>query len=130
MRGFGIFRRAENPRLICASALVIAIATGAPASAQESAPADDTQEVDDSEIVVTGFKNTDTSGALKGDVPVRDIPLTISGYNEEFISDLEVTQVADLYNYMVGVQRSGTTGYDISIRGFSSGAAARGRPSV
>lgn len=124
MTGIGTNRRIANNRLFCAGAFTIALATAGPAFAQE-APADEPQDQSSLEIVVTGFKHTETSGALKGDVPVRDIPLTISGYNEEFISDLEVAQVADLYNYMVGVQRSGTTGYDISIRGFSSGAADR-----
>lgn len=125
MRGFRTNGRAAT-RLVCLCALAAGLAAGGPAFAQEAAAEPQPQsEGDAAEIIVTGFKNTDTSGALKGDVPVRDIPLTISGYNEEFISDLEVTQVADLYNYMVGVQRSGTTGYDISIRGFSSGAADR-----
>jgi iron complex outermembrane receptor protein len=85
----------------------------------------DAQANQTQEIIVTGFKVQDTSSALKGDVPVRDIPLTVSAYSEEFIKELEVTQVADMYNYMVGVQRAGPTGYDISIRGFSAGGADR-----
>jgi iron complex outermembrane receptor protein len=92
---------------------------GAPALAQ------DELEDEGDEIVVQGFKNQQTSSAMKGDVPVRDIPLTIASYSEEFIDDVEAAEIADLYNYMVGVQRAGPSGYDIAIRGFQSGNADR-----
>lgn len=100
------------------SASIMAIAALGTSSA---ALAQDNEDDDDRVIVVTGFKNVETSSAMKGDVPVRDIPLTIAGYSEEFIEDIEASEIADLYNYMVGVQRAGPSGYDVTIRGFQSG---------
>lgn len=104
-------------RLIVSASMAAMIAMGSasPALAQED------EDDDDRVIIVSGFKNVDTSSAMKGDVPVRDIPLTIAGYSEEFIEDIEASEIADLYNYMVGVQRAGPSGYDITIRGFQSG---------
>lgn len=71
------------------------------------------------EIVVKGsfISETGQSG-LKSDVPLRDVPMTISGYTDEFMKAIETSRVADLYSYMSGVQKSGATGYDFSIRGF------------
>ena len=83
---------------------------------------DDTLE----EIVVTGkFIATSGESGLKSDVPLRDVPLTVSSYTTDFMNAIETTRVADLYNYMSGVTKSGATGYDISIRGFSSGGNDR-----
>jgi len=78
------------------------------------------------EVVVTGKFIAETGfSALKLDVPLRDVPLTISGYTGSFMNAIETTRVSDLYSYMSGVQKSGATGYDISIRGFSSGGNDR-----
>src|SRR3989440_4941845 len=33
---------------------------------------------------------------------------------------IETTNVTDLYSYMTGIQRGGSTGYDLSIRGFKT----------
>ena len=78
------------------------------------------------EIVVTGrFIAADGYSGLKSNVPLRDVPITISSYTQAFMEGIETIRIADLYNYMAGVQRAGNTGYDISIRGFSSGGADR-----
>ena len=78
------------------------------------------------EIVVTGrFIAADGYSGLKSNVPLRDVPITISSYTQSFMEGIETIRIADLYNYMAGVQRAGNTGYDISIRGFSSGGADR-----
>lgn len=78
------------------------------------------------EIVVTArFIAPDGYSGLKSNVPLRDVPITISSYTQAFMEAIETTRIADLYNYMAGVQRAGGTGYDISIRGFSSGGADR-----
>jgi iron complex outermembrane receptor protein len=97
--------------------------TTAMAVAQQTAPKESGSELQ--EVVITGYRTVTTSSALKGNVNARDVPLTVSGYSDEFIKDVEVEDVDELYNYMTGVQRSGPTGYDISIRGFSSGGADR-----
>ncbi len=79
------------------------------------------------EVVVEGRFIADSGrSGLKSDVPLRDVPLTISGYTNDFMNAIETSRIADLYNYMAGVQKSGNTGYDVSIRGFSSSAADRG----
>ncbi|MFT5138872.1 MAG: iron complex outermembrane receptor protein [Lysobacterales bacterium] len=78
------------------------------------------------EVVVQGtFIASDGASGLKTNVPVRDVPLTISSYTSDFMDGIETTRISDLYNYMVGVQRAGNTGYDISIRGMASGGADR-----
>lgn len=78
------------------------------------------------EIVVIGrFISESGQSGLKSDVPLRDVPLTVSSYTTDFMNAIETTRVSDLYNYMSGVQKSGATGYDISIRGFSSGGNDR-----
>lgn len=78
------------------------------------------------EIVVSGKFIAETGqSALKGDIPLRDVPFTVSGYTREFMDAVETTRIADLYNYMAGVQKSGPTGYDINIRGYSTTANDR-----
>ena len=73
------------------------------------------------EIVVTGhFVSATGESGLKSDVPLRDVPMTVTGYTDSFMQAIETSRIADLYNYMAGVQKAGPTGYDISIRGFSS----------
>lgn len=106
------------------SFLVLALAIGSPALAQESAENDATE--DQSEIVVTGqFVNSGASSATKLDIPVLDTPFSVSAYNGEFMKAVETTSVADLYRYMTGVQRAGNTGYDVTLRGFKSGGGDR-----
>lgn len=78
------------------------------------------------EVVVTGkFISPEGQSALKMDVPMRDVPITVSDYTNEFMNSIETTRISDLYNYMTGVQRAGTTAYDVTIRGFASGGADR-----
>ena len=89
------------------------------AHAQETDEAD--QEKRQDTVVVTGFIQKDISSAMKGNVPVRDVPLSISSYGEALIDSVEAIELGDLYNYMPGVQRAGPSGYDIAIRGFQSG---------
>lgn len=104
-------RRAGFTRL---AILISTILSAGAASAQEAGTSLE-------EIVVTGRFISETGrSALKLDVPLRDVPLTISGYTGDFMASIETTRIADLYSYMSGVRKSGATGYDISIRGFSS----------
>jgi len=78
------------------------------------------------EVVVQGHFISETGrSGLKSDVPLRDVPLTVTGYTDSFMQSIETSRIADLYNYMAGVQKAGPTGYDISIRGFTSGGNDR-----
>lgn len=97
----------------------------APAIAGPSATAADaSNEVE--EVVVTGkFIATGAYSGTKLDIPVADTPLSVSAYTRSFMDTVEVTQVADLYKYMTGVQRAGNTGYDITLRGFKTTANDR-----
>lgn len=95
-------------------------------SANAQLPAGSDGEKSVEEIVVTGkFISQTGESALKSNVPLRDIPMTVSSYTKEFMNSIETTRIADLYDYMVGVQKSGPTGYDINIRGYSSTANDR-----
>ncbi|HEY2942514.1 MAG TPA: carboxypeptidase regulatory-like domain-containing protein, partial [Vicinamibacteria bacterium] len=73
------------------------------------------------EEVTVAFTAPHASTALKFDVPVQDIPLSVKSYTNSFMKAIETRQVADLYNYMTGVSRSGNTAFDFSIRGLSGG---------
>ena len=78
------------------------------------------------EIVVTGrFIGTGAMSATKLNIPVADTPVSVSAYTKSFMKAIEVTEVADLYPYMTGVQRAGNTGYDLTIRGFQTSANDR-----
>ncbi len=78
------------------------------------------------EVLVEGrFIGETGRSALKSDVPMRDVPMTVASYTDDFIAAVETVTVADLYDYMTGVQRAGTTAYDVTIRGFATGAADR-----
>ena len=93
-------------------------------AASESSQADQDEEIE--EIVVTGrFIGETGRSALKSDVPLHDVPITVSSYTDEFMKAIETTKLSDLYDYMTGVQRAGNTAYDITIRGFASGGADR-----
>jgi iron complex outermembrane receptor protein len=74
-----------------------------------------------SEEVTVSFTSEHAYTALKADAPARDIPLTVKSYTGAFIKAIDTKQVAELYTYMNGVNRSGNGAYDSTIRGFSAG---------
>jgi iron complex outermembrane receptor protein len=53
-------------------------------------------------------------------VPIRDTPFSIDSYTNSFMTSIETQQIADLYRYMTGLQKAGITGYNLTIRGFST----------
>lgn len=128
-----------NVRTLCLMATAGALALSASqalAQAEGAAASQDLQDPQDApeaapeeggeDIVVTGqFLDTGAKSAMKMDVPVLDTPFSVSSYSEEFVKSLETTSVADLYNYMTGVKKSGNTGYDITLRGFKTGGDDR-----
>jgi iron complex outermembrane receptor protein len=140
----GNMRKAVLVSALLAS--TVALATGARAAAQNavtprtSAPqpvqppaadpgpasAESESEQKRSEIVVTGrFVDPGASSALKMGVPVRDVPFSTDTYTNSFLKAINTTQVADLYRYMTGVQKAGATGYDLNLRGFTTGGLDR-----
>lgn len=102
-----------------ASALALA-----PAAHAQSADAADPSVVD--EVVVTGrFLDTGAKSAMKMNMDVMDTPFAVSAYSESFLKATDTLQVNELFRYMTGVTRTGTTGADMAVRGFRSGAGDR-----
>ncbi|HEX7759130.1 MAG TPA: TonB-dependent receptor [Caulobacteraceae bacterium] len=72
-------------------------------------------------MVVTGqFLATGAMSATKQNVSTLDTPFSVSAYTGDFMKAIQTTQVADLYRYMTGLQKAGATGYDLTLRGFST----------
>ena len=72
-------------------------------------------------VSVTGnFIQSNARSVIKMDVPVGDVPFSVSSYSSEFMDAVGSKRLGDMYNYMVGVSRSGNSASDITIRGFSS----------
>lgn len=97
-------------------------AFAATASAQDAsatmalAPTAELQQV----TVTANFIRPGGQSALKMNVPVKDVPFALVDYSQAFMKAVDTTQLTDLYGYMSGVQRAGPSGYDITIRGFTS----------
>lgn len=89
-----------------------------PGAAGDATPAMQLQQV----TVTANFIRPGGESALKMNVPVHDVPYSIEDYSQSFMQAVDTTRLTDLYGYMSGVQRAGPSGYDISIRGFSSGS--------
>lgn len=88
-----------------------------PAPPPESAkPVQQLEEVE----VTAKFVATGAKSAMKQDVSVLDTPTSVDDYSNAFMKSVETTNVADLYNYMTGIQSSGSTAYNMSIRGFTT----------
>ncbi len=102
-----------------AAAAIVALMTASPVLAQDTAPEGETAA--EEEIIVTGtFLDKGSKSAMKMDVPVLDTPFSVSSYSDDFVKSLETSTVADMYNYMTGLKKSGGTAYDITLRGFKS----------
>jgi iron complex outermembrane receptor protein len=113
-----LFAAAAGAAVLTGSAAFAADQAPAPKPAG-AAPADQASDV--SEVVVTGrFLATGAYSGTKLDIPVLDTPMSVSAYTRSFMNAIEVTNIADLYKYMTGVQRAGNTGYDITLRGFKT----------
>jgi iron complex outermembrane receptor protein len=95
--------------------------TAALAAEAPAAPAAPASENKVEEVVVTGrFIDTGALSATKLPLSVADTPVSVAAYTRAFMDAIQVTQVADLYRYMTGVQRAGNTGYDLTLRGFKT----------
>jgi len=64
------------------------------------------------------------SGA-RFEVPLKNVPYSITTYTSEFMEEIDATRTADLYRYMTGISRAQRNGFGIAIRGFTSQAADR-----
>jgi iron complex outermembrane receptor protein len=88
----------------------------------EAAAGEDRQSASGlAEVTITGrFIDTGAASATKQNVSTLDTPFSVSAYTEDFMKSIDTTQVADLYRYMTGLQKAGNTGYDLTLRGFST----------
>lgn len=127
-----------------ASALLLALAMQT-AHAQNAPPAvsaeahkgdaDDAHEQAEKKKAVTTLDEISVSdkfvelgarSAMKQDIRVLDTPYSVASYSGSFMKAIETTNIADLYNYMTGIRRGGSSGYDLSIRGFKTTQADSG----
>jgi iron complex outermembrane receptor protein len=105
--------------IIQASCCGLAGVAGAQNATTKSAPPPMQLE----EITVTAnFIRPGGQSALKMNVPVHDVPYSLEDYSQSFMQAVDTTRLTDLYGYMSGVQRAGPSGYDVTIRGFTSGS--------
>lgn len=75
--------------------------------------------------VTANFIQSSATSAMKLDVPVTDVPFSVASYSGEFMDAVGSTRLGDMFNYMVGVARSGNSANDITIRGFGSNVGDR-----
>lgn len=104
---------------ILAVSIAACLSTATVQAQNPSADADAATTLD--AVKVQGkFVAQSAKSAMKQDLTVMETPYSVASYGEAFMKAVETTNVADLYNYMTGVRRGGSTGYDISIRGFKT----------
>jgi iron complex outermembrane receptor protein len=107
--------------------LILAVAASAAQSAAADTAAGSTAEATAApestleEIVITAaYREEGANSSMKSGIPVRDTPMSVDNYTSSFMTSIETVQVADLYRYMTGLQKAGGTGYDLTLRGFST----------
>ena len=109
--------------LAIAASLPIVLTTEVLAQTVTEKPTD-TQTVE-GVVVKDSFFGIGAQSAMKLDIPIRDTPFSVSAYTESFMKSIETSNVSDLFKYMTGVTRAGATAFDMSIRGFKTGANDR-----
>jgi iron complex outermembrane receptor protein len=93
------------------------------AAAQDAAAAAPAAALQLQQVTVSAnFIRPGGQSGLKMSVPVRDVPFSLEDYSQSFMQAVDTTHLTDLYGYMSDVQRAGPSGYDITIRGFTSGS--------
>jgi len=93
---------------------------------ESNVPSEKTISTMDS-ILVKGatFIEKGTRSAMKLDVDVMDTPYSVSSYSSEFMDSIEASNIADIFKYMTGLQKAGTSAQDITFRGFKTGGNDR-----
>lgn len=110
--------------ILGATAGLLHIPAALGASSAESAPPQNRAETLQ-EIVVTASYKEESNDSMKMGIPARDTPFSVESYTNSFMKSIETTQIADLYRYMTGLQKAGLTGYDLTVRGFSTSDSDR-----
>ncbi len=108
---------------------VIAGAAYAPTANAQDRPATQPPAADQ-DIVVTGsiYRGEVASGGARVDVPLKDLPLSISVVTDALIRDRQVRNIRDLADNVAGVRSrqsgSGAFAIDFSIRGLQGGSGS------
>lgn len=109
-------------------ALAVSAAFPHVVAAQVASPVPDAEErTAADEIVVTGsiYRGDVASGGARIDVPVKDLPLSISVATEALIKDRQVRNLRELSENVAGVRSrssgSGAFTIDFTIRGLQGG---------
>lgn len=105
----------------CSLPLLSAAASAAEADQGASQPGSNALQ----EVVVTSSYKEQSDNSMKLGIPVRDTPFSIESYSKSFMTSIQTQQIFDLYRYMTGLQKAGLTGYDLTIRGFSTADSDR-----
>ena len=114
-------RLISRTRFGVATLALVAGLTWADAALAQQAPADSPPPALEKDVVVTGrLIASGSESATKQNVSTLDTPFSVSAYTGDFMKTIHTTQVADLYRYMTGLQKAGNTGYDLTLRGFST----------
>lgn len=77
----------------------------------------------------SGYRAANSVSATRIDTPIRDLPLTLDAFTEEFIKDIQPRDLLDIVTFAPGVSSAsndfagGTSNFN--IRGFSSGNPLR-----
>jgi iron complex outermembrane receptor protein len=117
-----------NKRSVLALAILscfpLALSTAAvaqtPSAPPKPAEPADTAKPIESIVVQGSFLSPAAESAMKLDVPIRDTPLSVTNYSQDFMKAIETAETVDLYKYMTGVNRGGQSAYDLSLRGFKT----------
>jgi iron complex outermembrane receptor protein len=121
--------------------LVFSAMTGQQLAAAESPPtakpSEQTSESKEEDIVKlnpfvvvhkqeAGYGYSESSGGTRTVQPVLNIPTSVALMNQQFLSDLNATSMAEVLDYGVsGVTNSTINSDDVNIRGFRSNQALR-----
>lgn len=112
-------------RILIVSGLIAVSVSGQAAGQRAAAPEAATARPED--IVVTGniYRGEVASGGARIDVPVKELPLSISVLTEALAKDRQVRNVRELAENVAGVrartQGSGAFSVDFTIRGLQGG---------
>lgn len=118
--------RAYLFRGILAAACSLPLFSGAASAADaEQGPASQADASALQEVVVTSSFKEQSDNSMKMGIPVKDTPFSIESYSRSFMTSIQTQQIFDLYRYMTGLQKAGLTGYDLTIRGFSTADSDR-----
>ncbi len=102
------------------------------APAAPASPPDDALKLPTFEVTASqdqGYRAANSVSATRINTPIRDLPLTVEAFTEEFIKDLQPRDLLDIVSFAPGVSSAAGDfaggNQNFNIRGFSSGNPLR-----